>query len=755
MNILKKIIFVVSAGALFCLSVLVFGVAGCSGNGNKHLNGDGNSVWAFLPKLDDKDSKFDSADVWREVLPFLYGHGNKKITDPSLWDPEQRGKLSLKLLKILSVSLLSNWKTVEQDLSDADWADYDLLASRMHKAWTDLVSNTDNYIARQKQDYKNKYGKNWSKKWQDMLKDKYDSSEKKYKADLLASGTDDNASIELSNLLLNRDQKSYVTSSPQTIKNNFQSFKTSGQQWGEWAQQNPDMARLIVLSSTSYLNQEGKVSELWKKDETGQLMLTDVVAWSGAGTFAPRYSVSNRQYNSTTDQYEARQLSQGSYSGGLISEFQKFIVGKWFQWTKPLAISSVTFEYSKNIPGGRTGLYNGLFAGKTPGEVTVQDLFQTDVVNKIETVLGQLTSQPWTSLSTQQLVTPTYDEKLMTIAGGGKKPPKVKKGDKPDTPDDYRRTAVYSNMSSFTSGENPPGFTKYLSDETYLSGLLDSARSVSVGRGNQSQMAQVFAIGPKKNTVRDRVLVYFDEKGLNLVHIDGLWAVLQQNKGQGQKKFDYQDKIAKNSDRPAAYDRFENYIQPQITNGVADTAIIKDGKWSFNSVIGSLYQQYLVNRSYVNLHGKGMALTNFNVFDSINAFAVLDKDSTFGNNLWYSWIYDFYNYYFTDLVTPSLPDWFDQFMKFDPDHKDHKWFDQALRNHDAELSLHPVTAFATAINKLNKSIRDADAKPGEYPEGQFFDDKKVLDAILSVLIANTEPIGSKGSWFWYNGGLNE
>ena len=727
-------------------------VVGCDRKEDKHLNDKGNSVWAYLPGLDDPNQKFDSADVWREVFPFVSGRKGK-ITNPDFWPPVQRGKLSLALLRIFSVSLLSNWDADAYRPVNSKWIGYDMLSQRMSKAWTDLKSNTEDYINRKKQEYKDKYKSKWKDEWKKMLKDKYDSSEEKYKADLLAVGEEDNASLELNNVLISNNQSDYVTSSISTIQNRYQSFKSSGTSWKEWAAANPRVARLIVLSSTTFSQTS---DSFWTKDEKGILQLADVQSWD-ADTFAARYSVPNCSYDEDTRKYagkkgeEGRKISNNSYSSGLISELQKFIMSKWFQWRKPLAISSVTFKYSDKIPGGREGLFNGLWIDGKKEHVQVEKLFQTGVVEKINTVLEKLQQpdQAWNSLASQVDVAPDFAAKLMTV--GGDSPLQAGGGGAGG----YGTTALYSHMSELTAQQNPGRLVPEQGSGSWLRGLL--AKKGGLDRSDQQHMARVFAIGKVSPGVpSDRMVVYFDDQGLHLVHVDGLWTVLKQNQGHGQESFKYKDKIGTRLNRRIGYDRFVYRIKPTIREGVSvnDDEIIGQGGYAFNSTIANFYLQYLVNRSYVNQYGQGKSLTQFNVFDNINAFAVLDKTSAFDSGLWYSWIYDFYSYYFQQLVVKPNPDWLQQFIQFGGDNS--RWFFNSISNHDASLSSQPTVDFVAAVNKLNESIRNSsDAKgKGVYPRGQFFGGAgDTLDQMITILNNNTLD-QQDSSRLWFNGGLN-
>ena len=118
----------------------------------------------------------------------------------------------------------------------------------------------------------------------------------------------------------------------------------------------------------------------------------------------------------------------------------------------------------------------------------------------------------------------------------------------------YLTSAVYSNMTQLT--QRSPAMA-------IDSGVDLSKITSQVNRTAQDKMAAVYSFGLAKRQVHDRLLVFYDDTGLNFVHIDGLWSVLQQ--GQ-QSDFKYVEKISSYQEQRMYHDTFENYVFPAIKN---------------------------------------------------------------------------------------------------------------------------------------------------------------------------------------------
>lgn len=117
----------------------------------------------------------------------------------------------------------------------------------------------------------------------------------------------------------------------------------------------------------------------------------------------------------------------------------------------------------------------------------------------------------------------------------------------------YLTSAVYSNMTQLT--QRSPAMA-------IVSGVDLSKITSQVNRTAQDKMAAVYSFGPARRQVNDRLLVFYDDTGLNFVHIDGLWSVLQQD----QQSFTYVEKISSYQEQRMYHDTFENYVFPAIKN---------------------------------------------------------------------------------------------------------------------------------------------------------------------------------------------
>lgn len=715
---MKKIFSKISL--LLIGSISLFSLAGCKDDDlDQHENSKGNSIWAML-NFGDGDKAYDSEDVWKEVNPF---YDNQADTlDLNNLPGAVKGRLSLAVLRIMNVSLLVNWKSIsDSEQHSSDLSGFRELDQLMSHAWQNLKDNTENAVQNKIDEFKKNDKKKWEKNWQDFLDDNYDGSVDKYKAELLASGEGDNASMEISEIILNQKQSGFLNVTTDTIKSYQQEYLASKKTWGEWGAKHPYKARLILLSSVKYY-EDGQFNQLWQHDEQKKLTKEEVVQHAPGNSIIR--GVPKRLWDSSKNSYGDRTLSESNHSKGLISELQKLLLSNWFQWKKPLAYSKVTFAYDSN-PKTRP-IYKDLFNGLSEPN----RLFNQTTLQKISSFLKNISSGTWGALSEKTIVETTFSDKLLVL--GAKDEP-------------YLTSAVYSNMTQLT--QRSPAMA--IDSEVDLSKITGQ-----VNRTAQDKMAAVYSFGPAKRQVRDRLLVFYDDTGLNFVHIDGLWSVLQQGQQSG---FKYVEKISSYQKQRMYHDTFENYVFPAIKNNQQPIAsadqIIGNGLWSFNKPIANFYLQYLVNQSFINDSNKdtGKVLTKFDVMKDLTQYVAIDKDSKYDNGLWWTWTYYFFDYYFKNVIKTALPEWFNQAVQLPQNKNGSKnyWFYNTVLYHNASLKQSLLQDAVKNIADQNKTIEENILKKneGSYPVGKFFSNEKLLTKLKKILFTNT----TTGSFLWWSG----
>ena len=712
----------------------------CSSTDTKHLNDKGNSIWAELPGLDGGKNNPDSADVWNEMDPF--GGDSADPTNPNNWDGAVQSTVTIQILKMLSVSILANAEKIFGSgggAPKASLAGYSNgFVKQLESDWTQLKTAVNNEVANQKESYKEQYGKDWEKHWNDMLKNDYDGSENNYRAYLFAEGKDTNASMMLTNTLIGQGAFNSSTVNMATLG----TYKTAWESAGSsdtWANDNPAEARELALSMTPYLV-SGSVPKLWSDDQNNTITLQNVkdalndFKKNPPVPVAPvvRYAVPVKTYDSTkTQPYSAR--SNGfTHSSGLISAFQNFALKKWYSEEKPLAVSTITIDYRSSDP--ETG-QKGLNAGTDDPD----RLFNDTQEAQINQLLGKLSdgSTTWNDLRSGEYggIKPTYGSSLLTVDPGDGK-----------TYNTNLSASVYGAISSLTAGSGITTLPSKIGDNDGL--LANINRSTgATWDGTQvtpGTMYKVYNIaqGASVTTPPDPVVVYLDDTGLNLVHIEGLEAWNSQTtktNTAGQESTLTATQDADNFN----YNLSRGQAQSGSLAQETPAQLMGTGSTAFNYGIYNKYLQYLVNQSYINTLPQ--SYQKFNILTTMQAYATLDSSSKAGNHLWFTWMYDFLNNYFQKIATTAQSSWISNFITFNPKSSKSsndnatitQWFTETIDNNNSSLNTYPSSALATAIEKANETIQSNVGKPqSNYPGGLYWS-KQVLEVILQQLESNS------------------
>lgn len=746
---MKKLIKILSAIAL--LSSSASGVVACKPD-TTHKNSAGNSIFAYLPLLDNGQQNPDVVSVWSEMTPFE-GSGPNAY-NPNFWDGKQRADAAIKVLRILNVAILAEVGSGTVKLAPQNnKAGYNgSLQNALTKDWSDLKTAVNNEVNAEKAKYKNQYGKDWEKQYNTMLKNDYDSSENNYRAYLFASG-DTNASTLLTTTLNTNYQSSFARATTSNIQSNYQIFKNSKETWSTWAGQNQEWAREILLSSTNYISSFTAATKYWDLDNKGQLSLVQVEdATIGADPVFVN-SVPVKTYNSQNGKYNAAQYDPDLQSQGLLSPWQKFLFQQWYKNENPLAVSDISIPFISSPTSGVSGLYNPL--------TDVNDLFtkpNQTILNNVLTKLhsyteaGSNTKSPWTDLHNADITKINYESKLLTIDAGSSGGGGSGSNDDSGFNTNYVNS-VYGALPYLTTRTATPPVTNIPASWTGASGVASgidrtvSATGSAKADFTSGKMFKVYNIGRSINgSVPDRAVIYVDDTGVHIVHVDGLADYLNTQKTAPSPSL---ETVAQATDDA---NNFQTNISPKIAEIAQDEnpslfmgalrttkfnpTTADSNSYSFNQGITNKYLQFLVDQSWIDQTAdSSLGLRyQFNAITSLQSYATFNSSTSTGNHLYFQWIYDFFQNYYNKIVAKPVKDWTKTFVTIDSNSFD--WFQQSIHNFDTSLKSYPLQTAIANNNSANEKIAAGGPKPseGQYPTGTYWNNNFV--AVINYLLQN-------------------
>ena len=668
-------------------------LAACSNKDNtkdQHKNSAGNSVWAWLPGIGGGKS-VTSADVWNELKdPFTNIGGDKWSNDPNEWDGTTRIKMAVQLMQILSVSILANSsKLVDSAQSEKmpNVADYQNLQVILSQQWKLLVSNTNQQVENKKQSFKNNYQKKWEDeyhKWLDKNypditgssgSKKYEIEENNYKAAIMATGADNgtSATTMLTNVLLNNNMRSYQSSSNQILTNylyDFYNFTVVQKKSADdWNKDNISARRDLAVAfqwnyqtnAWSFTYPDFDISATLKK------IATDLERKSPAQYLQEHPMVDAPVFNGTTnDKLGSLMLNSNIYQAGQLSLFQKYSLERWFTNQKPLAISQVTYAFKDAANAFKDGI--------------TSDDFDKGVLANITNNLGKLAGsspEDWETFYRNNNGTAASSKSLLTLNNSD------------DTfKSNVVKANIYGNVGNTTYNTIPKDANAAI--KTLSRNSSDSS----------SHMSQVWKIGQVSDGSKlkdDSVIAFIDTDGLHIVHIDG---------GQyldPTKKDDYNN--YNNSWQFDSLSYAHNTFEAASHNKTDDVSVNSKMNKQFQN---AKYLQYLVNQSNANtITG---SRTTFNVLDEVKKYAKLDS-STDGttSNLWWFWIFDFFNNVEKNIVKIATPDdWYKRFLTFKTQsgsEADTTWFTNVINSAASNLTGSAIGTFISKVQNENTTIQ--------------------------------------------------
>ncbi|AOX44323.1 hypothetical protein S100390_v1c09870 [Spiroplasma sp. NBRC 100390] len=679
---MKKLLSVLSS--MVIVGATVSGVVSCSNkeNNNQHKNGNGDSIWAWIPGIYG-GKQITSPDIWSVLAnPFVDAGNGTWTNDPSQWDGATRIKMSAQLTQILSVAILANpdkfFPTAQATVGDI--ADYKDLKDILKDQWNLLVQNTNNTVEKKKQNFKDSDQKNWEKKYHDFLdsnyKDitgasgnkKYEIEEQNYKAAIMTTGADGGISATqmLTNILLNNNMRTYQTNTTETSVSklsSFADFLKGGGQAKDWNTSDQN-SRTQVALAFSWDNANGnfgaKLSQLTIAEINTRLetIATNLKTENFDVTkymvkFPP---VATPVFTNASPTAIGKPFLAQSYDPGQYSLFQKYLVEKWFQNEKPLAVSKITYAFKSGVTPTDTGF--------------TKDSFDENVQNQINTDLTALkNASNWDDFISNSKGTATPSTDLLTLS--------------------TQADAVKSNILK-ASVYDSIGATA-----TVPAGDLD-ATVTAIGRKNTADaISGNWTIG----TTKDMVVAFFDTNGLNLVHLDGR-EYLSDATATSYSSY--------NSDWQFESLNYSNIAYKAMSDKSQILTTDKAQQKMNTQFANAQYLWYLTNRSLVN--NDSISKLKFKVLDEVKKYATLTSSSgSADDKTWWFWIYDFFNNFNNKILQngASPEQWLKNFITFKDGqgHNNADWFTLIISAMTTNLSGGAVQRLYSSFEAENKTIQ--------------------------------------------------
>ncbi|WHQ37231.1 lipoprotein [Spiroplasma sp. SV19] len=680
---MKKLLSILSS--MVIVGATVSGVVACNNKekNNQHKNGNGDSIWAWIPGIYG-GKEITSPDIWSVLAnPFVDAGNGKWTNDPSQWDGATRIKMSVQLMQILSVAILANpdkfFPTKQTTVGDI--ADYKDLKDILKDQWNLLVQNTNNTVEKKKQSFKDSDQKNWEKKYHDFLdsnyKDisgasgnrKYEIEEQNYKAAIMTTGADGGISATqmLTNILLNNNMRTYQTNTAETSVtklSSFADFLKGGGQAKDW-NTNDQNSRTQVALAFSWDSTSGSFgADLSKLTVTEINTRLDTIATNlkTEGYDVTKYMVkyppvSTPVFTDPSSTSIGTPLLAQSYDPGQYSLFQKYLIEKWFQNEKPLAVSKITYAFKSGVTPTDTGF--------------TKDSFDENVQDQINTDLATLkTAANWDDFINNIKGTATPSTDLLTLS--------------------TQADAVKSNILKASVYDSIGATAAAPADD------LDKAVT-AIGR---KATADAISGNWKIGNTSDMVVAFFDTNGLNLVHLDGREYLADATPTSYN---------AYNSDWQFKSLNYSNIAYKAMSDKSQILTTDKTKQKMNTQFANAQYLWYLTNRSLVN--NDSISKLKFKVLDEVKKYATLTSSSgSTDDKTWWFWIYDFFNNFNNKILqNGAAPDqWLKNFITFkDGEGKNNAdWFTLIISAMTTNLSGGAVQRLYTSFEAENKTIQD-------------------------------------------------
>lgn len=708
---MKKILSLLSN--ILLIIVTVFEIISCKNKekNNQYKSENGDSIWAEIFN----NKKITSSDIWNILEdPFINIGNGKWINNPNHWDGNTRIKISIQLIKILSIAILSNpdkFFLKENKTTINNIADYKDLIDILKKQWQLLIISTNNTIEKKKQSFKENDKKNWEKKYHNFLdsnyKDinntkgnkKYEIEEQNYKADIMTSGIDGGISGSqiLTNILLNNNMRVYKQNtaiSSLELLQNFSIFLKSGNKLENWNNNNQNLRTQLALAFTwdknknifcqnindltiyEINNRLNKINNDLKKYDYNHLKYIN-------NNHLP---VSTPVFENSSKTTIGFPLLSETYDIGQLSLFQKYIIEKWFKNEKPLAISKITYDFKPGI----SHIENGF----------IKDNFDEITKIKINKDLKTLIfSKNWEEFVNNSEGVFFSSPDLLTLSTQAD-----------SVKSNILKSSIYNSIN--INNKNSP---------SNIDDLINK-----INRKNNSYLISAnFKIGNNDN---DNIVAFFDTNGLNFVHIDGQ-EYLKNIESISYNKYDinWQFKSLNYSNNTYS-----------LMDDKSNIMTSKQNKQMINTQFSNIpYLWYLINRSLINNNSNSKL--KFNVLDEVKKYAILNTDSDLiDDKTWWFWIYDFFNN-FNNKILKNKKDnqeWLKRFIIFkDGQGKNNNdWFISIINAMSSNLTGGALQRLYNYFETENKIIEEYKI---DGPSAKI-NTKNIIDKISKIKIWNEE-----------------
>ncbi len=671
-----------SLSSMILVGATALGTASCSNKEkkNQHKNENDDSIWALIPGIFG-GKKITSPDIWSVLEnPFVDVGNGKWTNDPTQWDGATKIKMSFQLMQILSVAILANPDKffVSKETTIGDIADYKNLKDILKTQWQLLVTNTNNTVEKKKQSFKDSDKKNWEKKYHDFLdsnyKDisgaigskKFEIEEQNYKAAIMKNGADGGISATqmLTNVLLNNNMRVYRqnnTDSAVNILIDFAIFLKNRNKADNWNTNNQNLRTQLALAFSWDKDKKNFIDNLSKLTIAEINNRINTIA-TDLGTFNYEITkyISNYPPVATPVFENSSKTSVGipvlseTYDVGQLSLFQKYIIEKWFQNEKPLAISKITYDFKSGATPNDTGFTADSFDEKTKTQINKD--------------LGTLSSaKNWEDFTTNSEGTFTPSSDLLTLSTQADA---VKSN--------ILKLSVYNSINAL--GETAPG------------DINDAASKI-----NRKNPADPINAAWKIGTTNDIVISFFDTNGLNLVHIDGH----EYLKDAGPTSYDSYD-----SNWQFKSLNYSSNFYSSLTDKSEIMTVDKVNQKMNTQFSNNQYLWYLVNRSLLNSNNNSKL--KFNVLNEVKKYATFSSGSA-DDKTWWFWIYEFFNNFNNKILTNGAgpKEWLKNFLTFKDSEKhetNHDWFISIINAMSTNLSGGALQRLYSSFEAENKTI---------------------------------------------------
>ncbi|WP_338984683.1 lipoprotein [Spiroplasma endosymbiont of Diplazon laetatorius] len=672
---------------------------------------DGNSILIQFLQSIDGTAKISTNDVLAKLI-------NKD-------GPKNKEKLTLDLLKMINLSILSNAKDNKDMIKEESIYTNDGLSDILVKKWDELSSAVDRQITTEKDKYKKEHGKKWEKEWNKMLVNKYsvyqddvksmdkDFLENKYKADILLSDSNNNASKTLLDVLLKTDQMGVEWITPDQVIRKYNALSKVIRDAGDNDQIIANYLRSDLDQIAQIKNSTVKTGEESKWENTSLTADKSDKELADAAREVIKTSVNDIKYDAPVSLNEFT-ISGNKTRAGFLSNSQRFFLDKWYSNQAPLAISEVVIPFSEG------GSFDKGFTQESFKSKDQKD--QTNSNNVLGSVEDEKVWSMWmrsNKVDQREDATVKHYDKLMTLSNST------------DFTQDMR-TVVYDyvlgkDASSQIAGDEDKKGIKIETADLKIETLIDKiTRTKDKNFYAYNDKGQVF---------------YVDSTGLHIVKIDG-YKLLKE--GQTSKNGKKQEGIVENKINNETskelntfkeFNKLDANAKVEALQSDGDMNNVTSNKYykGMNTTVTNEYLHYLVNVSM--LKGLQGSASSFDIMAEVKNWAQVSSASDSSSTYWATCVFD---YFFKISKTISNQNEFiEKYITFEKSDNEttqetidstKEWFNTQLKTKQDWIGQSSSRAFYNANTKWADEIESktvASNYPRQVIRNSWYDGKMV------------------------------